>query len=57
MKRLSIRSLLAALIVAALVAFAVYKFKFPPVPAVAHTIARGELVAEFMGTGTLVKFV
>ena len=57
MKRLSIRSLVASLIVAALVAFAVYKFKFPPVPAVAHTIARGELVAEFMGTGTLVKFV
>lgn len=55
MKRLSISSLVTSLIVAALVAFAVYKFKFTPVSAVTHTIARGELVAMFLGTGTLVK--
>ncbi|MEQ1851852.1 MAG: biotin/lipoyl-binding protein, partial [Chthoniobacteraceae bacterium] len=53
MKRPSIRSLLTWLIVAAVVALAVYKLKFAPVPAVAHTVARGELVAEVMGTGTL----
>ena len=53
MKRPSIRSLLIWLIVVALAAFAVYKFKFAPVPVVAHTIAKGEIVAEVMGTGTL----
>ena len=53
MKRLSIRSLLTWLGVAALAAFAVYKFKFAPVPAVGHTVVRGELVTEVMGTGTL----
>jgi HlyD family secretion protein len=53
MKRPSNRNLIIWLIVAALAIFAVYKFKFAPVPAVAHTIARGEIVAEVMGTGTL----
>lgn len=53
MKRPSTRSLLTWLVVATLVVFAVYKFKFAPVPAVAHTVARGELVTEVMGTGTL----
>ena len=38
---------------AALAGFAIYKFKFAPVPAIAHTVARGELVVEVMGTGTL----
>lgn len=53
MNRPFTRSALAWLIVAALAGFAVYKFKFAPVPAIAHTVARGELVAEVMGTGTL----
>ena len=47
------RRALTWLIVAALAGFAIYKFKFAPVPAVAHTVARGEIVAEVMGTGTL----
>jgi len=53
MKRPSNRSLLTSLIVAALVAFAVYQFKFAPAPAVAHAIAKGAIVGEVMGTGTL----
>jgi len=53
MKRPSNPRLLRWLIVAALPAFAVYKLAFAPVPVVAHTVARGELVAEVMGTGTL----
>lgn len=53
MKRPSNRGLLLWLIVAALPAFAVYKLAFAPLPVVAHTVARGELVAEVMGTGTL----
>jgi len=53
MKRPSLRSLITWLIVAALAAFAVYKFKFAPQQVVAHAIAKGELVAEGMGTGTL----
>lgn len=53
MKRRSIRGLLTWLGVAGLAAFAVYRFKFAPVPAVAHPVVRGELVAEVMGTGTL----
>jgi HlyD family secretion protein len=47
------RILLTWLIIAALAGFAVYKIKFAPVPAVAQTVARGELVGEEMGTGTL----
>lgn len=53
MKRPSIRSLFTWLIVVALVAVAVYKFKFAPLQVVAHTITRGAIVAEAMGTGTL----
>jgi len=53
MKRPSIRSLLTWLIVAALAGFAFYKLKFAPVPGIAHTVVRGEIVAEAMGTGTL----
>lgn len=53
MKRPSTRSLVTWLIVAALVAFAVYKFKFAPVPTIAHTVAKGEVRGEVMGTGTL----
>jgi HlyD family secretion protein len=53
MKLPSIRSLITWLIVAALAAFAVYKLKFAPQQVVAHTVVKGELVAEAMGTGTL----
>jgi HlyD family secretion protein len=53
MKRPSIRRLLNWLIFGALAGLAVYKFKFAPAPVVAHTVARGEIVAEVMGTGTL----
>jgi RND family efflux transporter MFP subunit len=49
----SLRSLLIWLVVAALIGLAVYKLKFAPVPVVAYTIERGQLVAEVMGTGTL----
>lgn len=53
MKRPSIRSLLTWLIVAALAGGAVYKLKFAAVPVVAHTVGRGGIIAEVMGTGTL----
>ncbi len=53
MNRPTIRRLLAWLIVAAVAGFAVYKLKFAPVPVVAYTVARGEIVAEVMGAGTL----
>ncbi|GEM_PF-1392736 len=44
MKRPTIRHLIHSLIVAALLAFAVYKLKFAPVMVTAHTVTRGELV-------------
>ena len=53
MKRPSTRSFITWLAVASLAAFAIYKFKFAPVPVVAHTVTRGQVVAEVMGTGTL----
>lgn len=53
MKRPSNRSLVISLVVAGLAAFAVYKFKFAPMPVVGHIVTRGEIVAEVMGTGTL----
>jgi len=53
MKRPSNRSLLTSLIVTALVAFVVYQFKFAPTPAVAHQVAKGAIIGEVMGTGTL----
>lgn len=53
MKLPSLRTILIWLVVAAVAAFAVYKFQFAPVPVVAHTVARGEIIAEAMGTGTL----
>ncbi|MCX6905512.1 MAG: biotin/lipoyl-binding protein [Verrucomicrobia bacterium] len=40
-------------LLAAVVAFAVYRFKFAPVPVMAHKIGAGPVVAEVMGTGTL----
>jgi HlyD family secretion protein len=36
-----------------IVAGLVFWFKFSPVPVSAHTVQRGEIVAEVMGTGTL----
>jgi HlyD family secretion protein len=53
MKRISLRKLLPWLIVGAVVAFAVYRFKFSPMPVTSHTIATGEVRGEVMGTGTL----
>jgi HlyD family secretion protein len=53
MKRLSLRKFLPWLIVAAVVAFAVYRLKFSPTPVTAHIIATGEMRGEVMGTGTL----
>jgi HlyD family secretion protein len=53
MKRPSIRSLLTWLVIAAVAAFAVYKLWFASQQVVAHTITKGEIVAEVMGTGTL----
>ena len=41
------------LLVAAVVAFAVYRIKFAPVPVMAHKVVSGPVVAEVMGTGTL----
>ncbi len=53
MKRPSIRRLLTWLVVAVIAGFAAYTFKFAPTSVAAHTVARGEIVAEIMGTGTL----
>jgi HlyD family secretion protein len=39
--------------IAAVAGLAVYKMRFSPVPVLAHTVDRGEIVAEVMGTGTL----
>ena len=41
------------LVLAVLVAFAIYRFMFSPVPVMVHKIAAGPIVAEVMGTGTL----
>ena len=53
MKHTSLRTLLPWLIVAVVVAFAVYRLKFSPMPVTAHTVATGEVRGEVMGTGTL----
>lgn len=53
MKRISFRKLVPWLLVAAVVAFAVYRLKFSPTPVTAHTVATGEVRGEVMGTGTL----
>ncbi|MFN2427781.1 MAG: efflux RND transporter periplasmic adaptor subunit, partial [Candidatus Binatia bacterium] len=53
MKRPSNRRLLTGLIVGALAAFVLYKVRFAPLPAVAYTATRGEIVAEVLGSGTL----
>ena len=53
MKRLSLRRLVPWLVVAAVVAFAVYRLKFSPMPVIAYTLCMGEVRGEVMGTGTL----
>lgn len=53
MKRISLRKLVPSLLVAVIVAFAVYRLKFSPTPAAAYTVATGEIRGEVMGTGTL----
>jgi HlyD family secretion protein len=53
MKRISLRKLLPWLVVIAVVAFAVYRLKFRPMPVTAHTVGTGEVRGEVMGTGTL----
>jgi RND family efflux transporter MFP subunit len=47
------RRIAIILLLAALVTFGVYQIKFRPLPVQAHTVARGEFIAEVMGTGTL----
>ena len=51
MKRISLRKLLPWLVVAVVVAFAVYRLKFSPMPVMAYTICMGEVRGEVMGTG------
>ncbi len=53
MKRPSTRSLIGWPVIALIVGFAVYKLKFAPSPVIAHTVVRGEIISEVMGTGTL----
>jgi hypothetical protein len=48
-----LRRRLPWLIVAALAGLAVYKLKFTPVPVVTHTVMKGAITGEVMGTGTL----
>ncbi len=53
MKRSLVRKVLPWLVVAAVVAFAVYRLKFSPMPVTAYSICLGEVRGEVMGTGTL----
>ncbi len=48
-----LRQALKLTLVMAAVAGVVYWMKFSPVPVIEHQVARGEIVAEVMGTGTL----
>lgn len=40
-------------VLAGVIAALVYWMRFAPLPAISHEVARGEIVAEVMGTGTL----
>jgi HlyD family secretion protein len=40
-------------LLAVVIAFAVYRIRFAPVPVMAHKVVSGPVVAEVMGTGTL----
>lgn len=53
MKGIRIRKLVLWVVVAAVVAFGVYRLKFSPITVTAHTVAVGEVRGEVMGTGTL----
>lgn len=53
MKPISFRKLLPWLVVAAVIAFAVYRLKFSPTTVSSHTVVTGEIRGEVMGTGTL----
>ena len=53
MKYIALRKLVPWLLVAVIVAFAVYRLKFSPTPVAAYTVATGEIRGEVMGTGTL----
>ncbi|MFH0340568.1 MAG: HlyD family secretion protein [Chromatiales bacterium] len=51
--RRSLLTVLKVLVVVALAGLLVYKLNISPVPVIAHSVARGPVVAEVMGTGTL----
>jgi len=53
MKSIALRKLLPWLLVAAVAAFAFYRFKLRPTPVIPHTVATAEVRGEVMGTGTL----
>ena len=53
MSRPSIRRILTWLLVGVFAALVIHKLKFAPTPVIAHTLARGGIVGEVMGTGTL----
>ncbi|MEO6741183.1 MAG: biotin/lipoyl-binding protein, partial [Chthoniobacteraceae bacterium] len=53
MKLPGIRRFLPWLIVAVIAGVAIYRLKFAPIAVVAHKVAKGEIVGEVMGTGTL----
>ena len=48
-----LRRILPWFIVVTLAGVALYKMKFAPTPVVAHTVSKGLIVGEVMGTGTL----
>lgn len=50
MKHKIIRRTITWLVVAFLLGLAVYQWKFKPLPVMAHTVERGEIVATVMGT-------
>ncbi|MDI1311777.1 efflux RND transporter periplasmic adaptor subunit [Prosthecobacter sp.] len=53
MKRPSNRQILTWLVLAAAAGLAFYKIKLAAVNVIAHQVAKGEIIAEVMGTGTL----
>ncbi|MBN8710168.1 MAG: efflux RND transporter periplasmic adaptor subunit [Verrucomicrobia bacterium] len=53
MKRISFRKLLPWVVALVVLGSLVYYIKFRPLPVLAHTIVKGEISGEVMGTGTL----
>ncbi len=53
MKRPSLRQALTWVTLLAVVGVIFYKLKLSPAPVTAHPVARGEIIGEVMGTGTL----